>query len=126
MSEVSIIGLDIAKHVFHVHGADRKGRAIFSKRISRGKLLDFFAAQPSCTVALEACGGAHHWARQLARLGHEVRLIPSRLCKALCEAAKERRDRCRGDLRSSAAAEHAVRGREERTATGGGSGVSDP
>ena len=54
MSEVIIIGLDIAKHVFHAHGADGKGRAIFSKRISRGKLLDFFAAQPSCTVALEA------------------------------------------------------------------------
>src|SRR3974377_2563854 len=76
VSEVSIIGLDIAKHVFHVHGADERGRAVFSKRISRGKLLDFFAAQPSCTVALEACGGAHHWARQLTQLGHEVRLIP--------------------------------------------------
>lgn len=46
VSEASIIGLDIAKHVFHVHGADGKGRALFSKRISRGKLLDFFAAQP--------------------------------------------------------------------------------
>jgi transposase len=57
-----MIGLDIAKHVFHAHGADERGQAIFSKRISRGKLLDFFAAQPSCTVALEACGGAHHWA----------------------------------------------------------------
>ena len=65
MSEVIIIGLDIAKYVFHVHGADERGRVIFSKRISRGKLLDFFAAQPNCTVALEACGGAHHWARQL-------------------------------------------------------------
>jgi hypothetical protein len=51
VSEVSIIGLDIAKHVFHVHGADGKGRALFSKRIGRGKLLDFFAAQPICTVA---------------------------------------------------------------------------
>lgn len=75
MSEVIVIGLDIAKHVFHAHGADGKGRAVFSRRISRGKLLDFFAAQPSCTVALEARGGAHHWARQLAQLGHEVRLI---------------------------------------------------
>ena len=65
VSEVIIIGLDIAKHVFHVHGADERGRAIISKRISRGKLLDFFAAQPSCKVALETCGGAHHWARQL-------------------------------------------------------------
>ena len=102
MSEVIIIGLDIAKHVFHVHGADERGRAIFSKRISRGKLLDFFAAHPSCTVAPEACGGAHHWARQLTQLGHEVRLIPPAYVKpfvkrqkndaidaeAICEAAQ--------------------------------------
>jgi len=83
VAEVSIIGLDIAKHVFHVHGADGKGRALFSKRISRGKLLDFFAAQPICTVALDACGGAHHWARQLAQLGHSVRLIPPAYVKPL-------------------------------------------
>src|ERR1700746_1919820 len=76
VSEVIIIGLDIAKYVFHVHGADGRGRVIFSKRISRGKLLDFFAAQPSCTVALEACGGAPHWARQFTLLVSEVRLIP--------------------------------------------------
>ena len=102
MSEVIIIGLDIAKYVFHVHGADERGRVIFSKRISRGKLLDFFAAQPNCTVALEACGGAHHWARQLIQLGHEVRLIPPAYVKpfvkrqkndaidaeAICEAAQ--------------------------------------
>ena len=102
MSEVSIIGLDIAKHVFHAYGADERGRGIFSKRISRGKLLDFFAARPSCTVALEACGGAHHWARQLTQLGHKVRLIPPAYVKpfvkrqkndaidaeAICEAAQ--------------------------------------
>ena len=56
MSKVITIGLDIAKHVFHAHGADGRGRAIFSKRISRGKLLDFFAAQPSCTVATRTTG----------------------------------------------------------------------
>src|SRR5215472_17165588 len=97
-----MIGLDIAKHVFHAHGADERGRAILSKRISRGKLLDFFAAQPRCTVALEACGGAHHWARQLTQLGHEVRLIPPAYVRpfvkrqksdsidaeAICEAAQ--------------------------------------
>ena len=54
VSEVIIIGLDIAKYVFHVHGADERGRAIFSERISRGKLLDFFAAHPRCRVALES------------------------------------------------------------------------
>jgi len=52
VSEVITIGLDIAKHVFHVHGADERGRAVFSKKIGRAKLLDFFAAQPSCRVAL--------------------------------------------------------------------------
>ena len=102
MEQAITIGLDIAKHVFHAHGADGRGRAMFSKRISRGKLLDFFATQPSCTVALEACGGAHHWARQLAQLGHEVRLIPPAYVKpfvkrqkndaidaeAICEAAQ--------------------------------------
>ena len=101
MSEVITVGLDIAKHVFHAHGADQRGRTIFSKRISRGKLLDFFAAQPSCTVALEACGGAHHWARQLTQLP-EVRLILPAYVKpfvkrqkndaidaeAICEAAQ--------------------------------------
>ena len=50
---------------FNAHGVDKRGRSIFSKQISRGKLLDFFAIWPSFTVALEACGGAHHWARQL-------------------------------------------------------------
>jgi transposase len=101
-SEVSIIGLDIAKHAFHAHGVDDRGRAIFSKRLSRQRVLDFFALQPSCTVALEACGGAHHWARQLTQLGHEVRLIPPAYVKpfvkrqkndaidaeAICEAAQ--------------------------------------
>lgn len=76
MFEVSTIGLDIAKNVFHAHGADAAGREVFSRRIRRGKLLSFFAAQPKCLVALEACGGAHHWARELLQMGHNVRLIP--------------------------------------------------
>jgi len=102
VSEVSIIGLDIAKHVFHAHGADERGHALFSKRISRGRLLDFFASQPRCVVALEACGGAHHWAREFTQMGHEVRLIPPAYVKpfvkrhkndavdaeAICEAAQ--------------------------------------
>lgn len=102
MSQATIIGLDIAKHVFHAHGADERGHAVFSKRISRGKLLDFFAEHPACIVALEACGGAHHWAREFEHLGHEVRLIPPAYVKpfvkrhkndavdaeAICEAAQ--------------------------------------
>jgi transposase len=102
VSEVTTIGLDIAKHVFHAHGADATGRAVFSRRLTRGKLLDFFAAQPRCLVALEACGGAHHWARELQAMGHDVRLIPPAYVKpyvkrhkndaidaeAICEAAQ--------------------------------------
>ena len=76
MDEVTTIGLDIAKQVFHAHGADASGRRVFSRRITRTKLIEFFAAQPRCTVALEACAGAHHWGRELQRLGPEVRLIP--------------------------------------------------
>lgn len=102
MSEVTTIGLDIAKNVFHAHGADSSGRALFSRKISRTKLLQFFTKQPRCLVALEACGGAHHWARELTLLGHQVRLIPPAYVKpfvkrnkndavdaeAICEAAQ--------------------------------------
>ena len=75
MSEVGIIGLDIAKHVFQAHGVDARGGAVLRKKISRAKLLPFFASQPRCRVVLEACGGAHHWARELGKLGHDVQLI---------------------------------------------------
>lgn len=102
MSEVSTIGLDIAKNVFHAHGADSTGRPVFSRKLTRGKLLHFFVSQPRCTVALEACGGAHHWARELQAMGHEIRLIPPAYVKpfvkrhkndavdaeAICEAAQ--------------------------------------
>jgi transposase len=58
VAEVSTIGLDIAKHVFQAHGADASGRVVFRKKIARLKLIEFFASQPRCVVALEACGGA--------------------------------------------------------------------
>ena len=62
MVEVTMIGLDIAKNAFQAHSADAAGRHVFSRRIARGKVLEFFAGQLKCLVALEACGGAHHWA----------------------------------------------------------------
>jgi transposase len=102
VAEVSTIGLDIAKQVFHVHGADAAGATVFSRRITRQKLIGFFASQPRCTVAMEACAGSHHWGRELIKLGHEVRLIAPAYVKpfvkrqkndaadaeAICEAAQ--------------------------------------
>ncbi len=88
MGEVTTIGLDIAKQVFHAHGADGSGAVVFSRRITRGKLLGFFAAQPLCVVAMEACGGAHHWGRALKRQGHEVRLIPPAYVKPFVKRHK--------------------------------------
>ncbi len=102
MDKVITIGLDIAKQVFHVHGADGSGRAVFSRKITRAKLPGFFAAQPRCMVAMEACGGSHYWAREIMRMGHEVRLIAPAYVKpfvkrqkndaadaeAICEAAQ--------------------------------------
>ena len=102
MGEASTIGLDIAKRVFQAHGADASGRVVFRKRLSRAKLLAFFAAQPPCVVAMEACGGSHPWARELGKLGHTARLIPPAYVKpfvkrqkndaadaeAICEAAQ--------------------------------------
>jgi transposase len=75
MEKVSIIGLDLAKNVFQLHGARADGSVAFRRKLARGKLLDFFASAPPCLVAMEACGSAHHWAREIRALGHEVRLI---------------------------------------------------
>jgi transposase len=102
MGEISTIGLDLAKNVFQAHGADASGSVLFRKKLRRHQVLTFFAAQPSCTVAMEACGSSHYWAREIRRLGHQVRLIPPAYVKpfvkrqkndaadaeAICEAAQ--------------------------------------
>ncbi len=88
MSVATVVGLDIAKSVFQVHGADAQGRPAFRKRLARGKVLEFFATIPPCRVGLEACGGAHSWARELIALGHEVRLMPPQYVKAYVRRGK--------------------------------------
>ena len=70
------IGLDIAKSVFHLHGVDAAGAVVLRKRLRRRDIVGFFAALEPCLIGIEACGGAHHWARELSALGHEVRLLP--------------------------------------------------
>jgi transposase len=79
--EITTVGLDLAKSWFQVHGADAQGRPLLRKKLARGKLLAFFAGLPPCLIGMEACGSAHHWARELIKLGHEVRLIPPQYVK---------------------------------------------
>jgi transposase len=72
---VATVGLDLAKTVFQVHGVDESGRRVFGRSLKRAEVMGFFASLPPCLVGMEACSGAHHWARQLMALGHEVKLI---------------------------------------------------
>lgn len=88
MKHITTIGLDLAKHVFQVHGADAEGSPIFNRKLRRAEVLRFFAKQPACLVGLEACGGSHYWAREIAALGHEVRLIPPAYVKPFVKRGK--------------------------------------
>ena len=76
MTEVTIIGVDLAKRVFQVHGAAADGSVVFRKKLSRAQFLRFLARQPACTVAMEACATSHYWGREIEKLGHTVRLVP--------------------------------------------------
>jgi transposase len=76
MEKATIIGIDLAKRVFQLHGATADGRPVLRKKVSRGQLLSFLAKQPRAIMAMEACATAHGWGRAIQELGHEVRLIP--------------------------------------------------
>jgi transposase len=76
------VGVDIAKNVFQLHYIDPATGEIVNKPIKRPKFLEFFANREPCLIGMEACGGAHHWARQLTKMGHEVKLMPGKFAKA--------------------------------------------
>jgi transposase len=102
VGEITTIGLDLAKTIFQAHGADASGAVVFRKKLRRDQALGFFAGLSPCVVAMEACAGAHYWAREIAALGHQTRLIPPAYVKpfvkrqkndmadaeAICEAAQ--------------------------------------
>jgi transposase len=88
MSDVTMIGLDLAKRVFHLHGIRADGSVAFRKKLSRAQLLTFLAGQPCCIVAMEACATAHGWGREIAKLGHTVRLIPPAYVKPFVKRQK--------------------------------------
>jgi transposase len=79
---LTAVGVDIAKNVFQVHYVDRETGGIVNKSIKRANFLAFFANRPPCLIGMEACGGAHHWARELRKQGHQVRLMQARFVKA--------------------------------------------
>ena len=88
MTKVTTVGLDLAKLVFQVHGADDVGRPVVRKKLRRGQVLVFFAGLSPCLVGLEACASAHYWARELQALGHDVRLIPPQYVKPFVKTNK--------------------------------------
>jgi transposase len=88
VEKVTIIGIDLAKNVFQLHGATSDGTVVFRKKLSRPLFHRFMSEHPGCVVAMEACGGAHYWAREMDRLGHEARLIAPRYVKPFIKRQK--------------------------------------
>ncbi|MER9496210.1 hypothetical protein NKI86_31050 [Mesorhizobium sp. M0320] len=82
LSAVATVGLNLAKHVFQVHAVDVAGRVVTTRALRRKDVLTFLEALPCCLIGLEACGSAHHWARELTKFGHDVRLMPPAYVKA--------------------------------------------
>ena len=86
--QIATIGLDIAKNVFQVHGIDAAEKVVVRKQLRRGQMLAFFKALPPCLVGMEACATSHYWARELTKLGHQVRLMPAKDVKAYVKRNK--------------------------------------
>ena len=86
--QITTIGLDIAKNVFQVHGIDAAEKVVVRKQLRRGQVMAFFKALPPCLIGMEACATAHYWARELTKLGHEVRLMPAKDVKAYVKRNK--------------------------------------
>ena len=86
--KVTRIGLDIAKQIFELHGVDQRERVVLRKTLKRERVLEYFAQLEPCEVALEACGGAHYWYREISKLGHTVRLLPTNKVKPYLDGNK--------------------------------------
>ena len=88
-TDIRMVGVDIAKHVFQIHATDATGRTVLQKRVRKSAFLDVIRQIPACTVVMEACATAHHWVREIAALGHEVKLIAPQNVKAVCKDEQE-------------------------------------
>ncbi len=106
MNNVAIVAIDLGKHTFHLHAQDDRGHELYHKKFNRAGLARHLANLEPCTVAMEACGGAHYMAREAAKWGHVPKLIaPPRA--SLREKQQERLRRCHGDLRGGEPPDHA-------------------
>ena len=86
--KITTVGIDLAKSVFQIHGVDERGKAVLRKQLRRSEVLGFFANLPPCLIGMEACGSAHHWARKLIALGHEVKLMAPQFVKPYVKSNK--------------------------------------
>src|SRR5262247_3424685 len=86
--QMSTIGIDLAKNVFQVHGVDATHKPVLKKQLRRGQVIEFFSKLPPCLVGIEACATSHQWARELKKLGHDVRLMPASYVKAYVKRGK--------------------------------------
>ena len=85
---ISVVGIDLAKRVFQLHGIDGAGRTVLRKKLTRAKLIAFVAQLEPCLIGMEACGGAHYWAREFRRFGHQVKLISPQFVKPFVKSNK--------------------------------------
>src|SRR5215510_10877297 len=88
MGQITTIGLDIAKSIFQVHGIDAAGEVVLRRRLTRGRVVPFFEKLAPCLVGMEACATSHYWARELIKLGHDVRLMPPSYVKPYVKRQK--------------------------------------
>jgi transposase len=88
MTNITTIGIDIAKRIFPFHGVDKNGKTVLKKKLMRDQVLTFIANLPKCLVGMEACGGANYWAREISKLGHEVKLMAPQFVKPYVKTNK--------------------------------------
>ena len=88
MKEVITIGIDLAKNVFQIHGVSTEGEPVIRRQLRRSQVLPFFKKQPPCLVGMEACATSHHWAREITKFGHDVRMMPAHYVKAYVKRNK--------------------------------------
>ena len=92
MSNIKVLGIDLAKNVFQLHGANGKGKCVLKKRLSRSKLVEFIAKLPPCLIGIEACTGAHYWARIFEKYGHKVKMMSPQFVKPYVKSNKNDRN----------------------------------